>query len=882
MSATPFRYVQGHATAVASGSIGLLVGIHPDDPLVDLLLDALDGPTPLDDVFAALFRGGIGALPPFALVARSDHGLRVLLRGPFYAVADGGAPIRPQSGPWTDLTVSARHLALHLEGSAPGESVRFRGGSVQAGELVFAESGADAVAGPSVGAGASGYADAAGAAGVAGVATVAAAGMASAAVADAFVPAEEFDPGERVEFDGGDAGGEASVGVDMPDDQAADEASAGVEVPEEQAPEVAAADDAWPAGEGAPVDALVGAEPVDHPEDVPPVAPEGAAEGEVAGAWEPAAAEPSDPGAEDAAWLESIFRADAADDVTDVFPAVSDGAAVADEGPGGDEPATELSADVATPGFDDVALGGVSEVPDWFPVTAQPGEAVAPMVGAAWDEPQATPTTDGDAVTADAEMVEELAASDAGDLAAASVEVDEAEDVPDSEPAYTPLPGWEMPVAASGFAPAPDPEEVAPEPAGEVVDAPWVEGEDVVSAPAQGDAAFPAADLPSVGAESPSSPVFAASPDVASAALPVTPVMPESPVSAGSPLEPLTPEWLTGADAAAVAVADTPEVSAVEAAVAGGLAAGAGLISTVPWGNADADAPASEPPVSASSPRRLAEGAWEVESDVGTEVPAWWSPAEPPTPDPESGQDAESAEVPVGEAAVEPAPFDPEAWHPVEPAPAGATWVPVDRESPAAWQPVEPASPAAWAPVESASPAAWAPVEPAASASDLWRPTEPAASEGAPLVWAVRCGQGHLSPASATVCRTCHAAIPAQQRFEAPRPLLGVLRLSTGAAVRLDGDLVLGRNPRVPEGHVGPEPALVVVADPNRDISGQHLSVTLDYWNVLVRDLGSTNGTQLLRAGAEPLTLHPGEAVLMELNDTLVMADSIRVVYEVE
>ena len=149
-------------------------------------------------------------------------------------------------------------------------------------------------------------------------------------------------------------------------------------------------------------------------------------------------------------------------------------------------------------------------------------------------------------------------------------------------------------------------------------------------------------------------------------------------------------------------------------------------------------------------------------------------------------------------------------------------------------------------------------------------------------MWAVRCGQGHLSPASATVCRTCHAAIPAQQRFEAPRPLLGVLRLSTGATVRLDGDLVLGRNPRVPEGHVGPEPALVVVADPNRDISGQHLSVTLDYWNVLVRDLGSTNGTQLLRAGAEPLTLHPGEAVLMELNDTLVMADSIRVVYEVE
>ena len=104
MSATPFRYVQGHATAVASGSIGLLVGIHPDDPLVDLLLDALDGPTPLDDVFAALF-ARYEALPVLAEAGKVDTAYGLLLQDTFpswlFSVKHGATTIWERWDGWT-------------------------------------------------------------------------------------------------------------------------------------------------------------------------------------------------------------------------------------------------------------------------------------------------------------------------------------------------------------------------------------------------------------------------------------------------------------------------------------------------------------------------------------------------------------------------------------------------------------------------------------------------------------------------------------------------------------------------------------------------------------------------------------------------------------
>lgn len=180
---------------------------------------------------------------------------------------------------------------------------------------------------------------------------------------------------------------------------------------------------------------------------------------------------------------------------------------------------------------------------------------------------------------------------------------------------------------------------------------------------------------------------------------------------------------------------------------------------------------------------------------------------------------------------------------------------------------------------------------PAPPASDAPPTDEPASrtinrsqllgqSSGVPSVLAVRCPQGHLNPTFVSVCRVCRAPLPPQQQFEVPRPPLGVLRLSTGAVVTLDRGAVLGRNPRVPADHHGGQPNLVKVVDPERDVSGQHLEVALDFWNVVVRDLGSTNGTEVVLPGAMPVTLRANEPMILEPGSKVVMAGTVSFVFE--
>ena len=150
-----------------------------------------------------------------------------------------------------------------------------------------------------------------------------------------------------------------------------------------------------------------------------------------------------------------------------------------------------------------------------------------------------------------------------------------------------------------------------------------------------------------------------------------------------------------------------------------------------------------------------------------------------------------------------------------------------------------------------------------------------------PLVVAARCPEGHLSPAYAGHCRVCGQALLAQQPFEVARPSLGVLRLSNGDTVSLDRSAVLGRNPRLPDAWTGEQPNLVKIHDPNRDVSGQHLEVRLDFWHVLVRDLGSTNGTEVVLPGAEPVTLRAHDAMAIEPGTRVILAGVFDFTYEV-
>jgi hypothetical protein len=153
--------------------------------------------------------------------------------------------------------------------------------------------------------------------------------------------------------------------------------------------------------------------------------------------------------------------------------------------------------------------------------------------------------------------------------------------------------------------------------------------------------------------------------------------------------------------------------------------------------------------------------------------------------------------------------------------------------------------------------------------------------EGVQTVVAARCPAGHLSPAYAGTCRVCGQTLPPQQPIEIPRPPLGVLRLSNGDTVVLDRGCILGRNPRLPTPHTGEQPNLVKLVDPDKDISAQHLEVRLEYWHVAVKDLGSTNGTQVVLPGENPITLRPNDPIMIEPGTKVILAGVFSFTFEV-
>ncbi|MFT3970045.1 MAG: FHA domain-containing protein [Micropruina sp.] len=151
----------------------------------------------------------------------------------------------------------------------------------------------------------------------------------------------------------------------------------------------------------------------------------------------------------------------------------------------------------------------------------------------------------------------------------------------------------------------------------------------------------------------------------------------------------------------------------------------------------------------------------------------------------------------------------------------------------------------------------------------------------AQTVVAARCPSGHLSPADAGSCRVCGRRLPRQQPVDVPRPPLGVLRLSNGDTVVLDRGCILGRNPRVPVGYSGERPNLIKLIDPDKDISGQHLEVRLEDWHVAVKDLGSTNGTQVIPPGEHPVTLRPNDPVRIEPGTKVILAGVFSFIFDV-
>jgi pSer/pThr/pTyr-binding forkhead associated (FHA) protein len=104
-----------------------------------------------------------------------------------------------------------------------------------------------------------------------------------------------------------------------------------------------------------------------------------------------------------------------------------------------------------------------------------------------------------------------------------------------------------------------------------------------------------------------------------------------------------------------------------------------------------------------------------------------------------------------------------------------------------------------------------------------------------------------------------------------PRPPLGVLVLDDGATFRLDTPYVVGREPER-DGDVASGRARALrIDDPDGVVSRVHARVELDGWDVVLVDLGSSNGTHVCEQGTEdwiripprtPVPIRPGTRVL--------------------
>ncbi|WP_439901467.1 RDD family protein [Microbacterium azadirachtae] len=179
--------------------------------------------------------------------------------------------------------------------------------------------------------------------------------------------------------------------------------------------------------------------------------------------------------------------------------------------------------------------------------------------------------------------------------------------------------------------------------------------------------------------------------------------------------------------------------------------------------------------------------------------------------------------------------------------------------APVAQAPAAPV-PAAPPPAGTAEPAVEPPATAAAPAA--WQPPEIAPIVGAPAPAAV-------APAAAPVP-------------DAPR---AVLVIDNGERVEVRTTTLLGRAPAAGAGDAPSpgaptgesEPQLVRVADETRSVSKTHLAILLSRRGVVAVDRGSTNGSSIVREGAE-LPLTPGHPAELRAGDVLRFGDrSLRV-----
>ena len=148
-----------------------------------------------------------------------------------------------------------------------------------------------------------------------------------------------------------------------------------------------------------------------------------------------------------------------------------------------------------------------------------------------------------------------------------------------------------------------------------------------------------------------------------------------------------------------------------------------------------------------------------------------------------------------------------------------------------------------------------------------------------PSVMAVFCEAGHPNPVHASSCRECDGTITSRTG-QVEQPGLGVLRVSSGATAVLDADIIIGRLPQGTSSTAAQSPRLLAVPSPGKAISKTHCAVRVEGWDMRVEDLGSTNGTFLLRAGEEPRRVPEHQQLFLRIGDVIDIGDGTTLTVE--
>lgn len=368
-------------------------------------------------------------------------------------------------------------------------------------------------------------------------------------------------------------------------------------------------------------------------------------------------------------------------------------------------------------------------------------------------------------------------------------------------------------------------------------------------------------------------------------------VAPTAPVAAAAPVVPVADE--PAAPEVSPEVAPEPEATPLTAIWKGHEAAAEEPVPEAPAAEATADEPVGEPaeepveepeeePVEEPAPSDEPDGSTVLRPVLPKAVPPPPAPPTPPAPPAPPAATPAPASAPASGGLIDGVPWLTADWSatsatPAPPKPA--------YETPSRPAPPAPPAPAAPAPATPPAPAPGSDDEdgddaPTVLRAELVKELGSAGIVG-PSVLAVDCPNGHQTSAHEPTCRLCGEPVgDSQEPRQIPRPPLGALVLASGDRLVLDKDAVLGRAPHEPEGATE-RPHLLRVGD-NGDISRQHARIMLDGWHVIVRDLGTANGTTLTLPGGSPQQLRANEDYQLEDGAEIGIADVVTLRYEVK